>query len=268
MRRPHSQDVLRIAAVLGRRPEQVQAWFVARTLSTESLRDARGLRVVRQRAGLSRAELARAVEVSVATVAHWECGRRSLPARRWPAVTAALGLPPGGLTAAVHTARSRPAVMPLARLRRRSGLSQRQVGERLLVSPGLVSRWERGVQTPGWPHLRRLAVLWGLPLSVVAEAAGREAPVQLDRGRWPVVGVGAVVRSIRVWRGESRAQVARRIGVHPQTLRRWEDGATVPSSRSLAELDQALGLLRGTLPRESGREVTVDAGGWRSLGAL
>lgn len=250
VRRPHSHDVRRIAPVIGRDRQEVASWFAdGPLLETDGLSDARGLRVLRLRAGVSRAGVAQQVGVSVATVAHWECGRRSLPPSRWPALSAALGIAPDEFASRVRQSKYRPSVGPLAMLRRRRGLTQRQLASGLGVSVGMVSQWERGVQVPSWPAVRRLSLLLACPVATVAMAVGREAPEHLDQTHWSAASLGSVLRGVRLWRGESRSTIGARVGVHSQTMRRWESGSTSPSREQLLKLETALGLSRHILPR-------------------
>ena len=248
VRRPHSDDLRRISRVLQRPEKEIDSWFTAPALATECIRDARGLRVLRLQAGLSRAELADAVGVSVATIAHWECGRRSLPAQRWNSLSEILEVSPAQFESIVRSRRFLPPTSHLAMIRRHAGLTQQEVATRLGVSSGLVSQWEHRLQTPSWPNTRRLAMLFSCSVAVVAKAVGREAPVLLHKPSWRREGLGPILQAVRLWRGESRQVVADRIGVHSQTLRRWEAGATNVPGKQLTLLESALGLAPKSLP--------------------
>lgn len=46
-----------------------------------------------------------------------------------------------------------------------AGLRQRDLAERLDVDPMLVSKWERGVHTPGAKHFAALALALGQPIA-------------------------------------------------------------------------------------------------------
>ncbi len=63
--------------------------------------------------------------------------------------------------------------------RKRIGLSQTQLAERLGVSQSLVLSWERATFTPTVPHLRSLAQVLGVPMDWLA---GNEEQL---RERWP-----------------------------------------------------------------------------------
>ena len=126
---------------------------------TDRARPAAGTRVrsltqARVRAGLTKTELARRLLISRPTVSMWESGARAAARIYWPALSAALGLdideierlfrdlPPSRLDG-----RRLPA---LGRARRRAGVTQRDVADRLGVAPTTVSMWESaGVPVPG-----------------------------------------------------------------------------------------------------------------------
>lgn len=60
-------------------------------------------------------------------------------------------------------------------LRRRQGLSQEQLAEKLGVSRQTVSKWETGASTPDLPKLLALSVCFGVTLDELA-AGGPAAP--------------------------------------------------------------------------------------------
>ena len=55
----------------------------------------------------------------------------------------------------------------IARLRRKMGLTQTELAERLYVSNKTVSKWERGAGYPETPQLVRLADLFGVSLDTL-----------------------------------------------------------------------------------------------------
>ena len=55
----------------------------------------------------------------------------------------------------------------IARLRRKMGLTQTELAERLYVSNKTVSKWERGAGYPETPQLVRLADLFGVTLDTL-----------------------------------------------------------------------------------------------------
>lgn len=254
-RRPHLDQLPRIAEVLG-----VNAGCLLTALSGAPDRVADtvtcpGLRFLRTSAGLSRRTLAERLAVSIATVAHWECGRRRLPRERLPSIAAALAVPLGDLEGALSRPAPGPSRSPLRELRLGAGVTQAHAAAELGVTASTVSGYERGLRQVPYRHLRRLAVTYEQSIPTLARAA-RQVPVphpdDLARDR---IRPATLIRAARVWDSVTRAELGRRAGVHPETIRRWEEGTTRPTSRQLELLEPVLGLRVGSLrvPTETDR---------------
>uniref|UniRef100_UPI003F49B1A4 helix-turn-helix domain-containing protein n=1 Tax=unclassified Streptomyces TaxID=2593676 RepID=UPI003F49B1A4 len=96
------------------------------------------MREVRQRAGLSRADLAVMAEISPETVRNAETGKRVPSARVAASIARALGVEVGDLAPASGE-------ITLKQLRQYTGLTQRQTAEVIGVSAGMVSKVEAGL---------------------------------------------------------------------------------------------------------------------------
>ena len=211
IRRPHSSQLVRIAEVLTQPRSEVAGWFRdVPVLATEAARNAHGLRRLRQQTTMSRADLAAHLGVSPATVAHWECGRRAVPAARWAGLAAVLNMTERDLLSRMREPVQVRPVAPLAQLRLARQLNQRHVARCLGVTHPLVSSWERGVRVPSWPQIRRLSVVLTIPVATVAQAVGREPPQHLDQTRWTSQSLPHVLREgpavARGFEGSCRAQ--------------------------------------------------------------
>lgn len=248
VRRPHTSDIARIALLFGCPPIEVRSWFVdSPPLQTEALPHAKGLRLLRVRHDTSRAELASRLGVSASTVAHWECGRRAMPVSRLATLGQVFGLPRATLVDALL--REPVGVAPrLVQMRRCAGLTQRDVGRRLGVTNALVCAWERGRSKPSWPQMRRLSRMFGRDLREIAAALAIEVPSGLHPSEWHSGNLHRLLHDVRVWRGDTRQQIAERVGVHGQTIARWERGLSAPASAHVSRLETALGLRPGSLP--------------------
>lgn len=75
----------------------------------------------------------------------------------------------------------------LARLRKREGLSQAEVSEKLDVSRQAVTKWETGTSRPSIENLQSLSRLYNVPLEYLLDESGDELPApaapRLQRGR-------------------------------------------------------------------------------------
>lgn len=210
-----------------------------------------GLRGLREVAEVPVRRLALRLDVLPATVYNWEAGRARIPAPHLPALAESLGLGVPELTERLHlapvthTARS---VSDLRRLRRRTGLSQEVVASRIGASRHRIGAWERGDRPPIWA-VRRMAVVYGVPVARVARAAGVTAPALLDRRNWSPGDLPLVLVALRQWSGLTQLELAERCGCHKTTVRSWERGRARPANRTRARLEGLHGLPPGELMR-------------------
>lgn len=258
-RRPHPDQLLCIAQVLG-----VDVPWLLRAVSSAPERVADtvvcpGLRALREAVGMSRRSLAQQLSVSVATVAHWECGRRRLPRERLASLSRALSVPPGELERALERPPVDTPTAQLRELRVRAGVTQASAAEALGVTASTISGYERGIRSIPYRHVRRLAVVYEQPISAVAKAAGQAQvthPAELDLEKSPAA---VVIRTVRAWDSVTRAELGRRAGIHPGTIRRWEEGTSTPRPQYLSVLEQVLGLRTGSLQPPAGTPMSVTA---------
>ena len=249
IRRPHPADVQRIAAVLQCDEAEVRTWVRASPPIFHTLPSVAGFRSLRTSRGLTRADIARRLGVSPQTIAHWESGRRRMPASRVAAAATALGMEPADF---VRTVTALPAqrerrLPPLTTIRRSRGLTLSEVGRRLGVTHSSVRSWEIGRSRLSWPRVRQLADLYRVPPSTVARAAGVDEPGLLDPNRWQPGSLPTVMRGVREWRGDTQDHIGTLVGVTGQTIRRWEMGMSTPRPSQVSALEWALGLRQGVL---------------------
>lgn len=206
------------------------------------------LREARLRAGLSVAQLARAIGVSRPTVALWEQGRRRPAQTYWSALGAALELPVehvAELFAGYRPARfdSRP-LPSLATSRRSAGLTQRQLAGRLGVAATTLSMWETsGVPVPV-DAIAALARLLQTP-----EESLRATPTH---GRVPDP---RPLRQARRQAAMSQREAAAYLGVAVGSLARYESGERRPPLRVVRAMAVAYQRPLAELLRHSGREL-------------
>ncbi len=209
-----------------------------------------GLRTLRQGAGVPVRRIARRLGITTATVYNWEAGRVRIPPSHVPALASVLDTEVPALTRqliAAPVTRPRPPVPPLRRLRRRTGLSQEAVAQRVGTTRHRIGAWERGEQQPPLWAVRRLAAVYGVPVSRVARATGVVASPALDVRQWSRGDLAEVLRTLRSWSGLTQRAVAARCGSHPSSVRAWESGRTVPRARSRERLERLYGLPPGAL---------------------
>lgn len=207
-----------------------------------------GLRALRRDAGLPVRRIAAHLGVHESTVYNWEAGRVRIPDAHLPALARLLATSETRLRERLRSAPAPVAttVAPLRRLRRRTGLSQEAVAQRIGSSRHRVGAWERGEVPPLWA-VRRLAGVYGVPASRLAGLVGLAAPRLLDPASWSAGDLPDVLATLRAWSGRTQAEVAQHCGLHRTTVRAWENGRAVPSRRSREALEAAFGLAPGTM---------------------
>ena len=208
-----------------------------------------GLRSLRRRSGTSVRSVAAHLQVPDSTVYNWEAGRVRIPVRHIAPLALLLRLSEATLTRylseAPLTSPPDPAT-PLRRLRRRSGLSQDRVAQQLGTTRGRIGSWERGATPPLWA-LRDLARLYGVTLARIAVLVDAPPPEALRRSSWSAGDLPVVLRTLRAWTGLTQREVAHRCGLHVATVRGWENGRAVPTSRSRERIESVYGLQPGAL---------------------
>jgi transcriptional regulator with XRE-family HTH domain len=144
------------------------------------------LREIRLSSGTSQRALAARIGVSVPTLYECESGSAIVPAARLPNVATALGVSVEALTAAtvVHP-RTAANLAPLSRLRRRRGLTQRQVAARLGFSVKQLAALEAGRRVLTLPICHALARIYRCPFRQVAP---HRSAVATGKPGWAVTG--------------------------------------------------------------------------------
>jgi transcriptional regulator with XRE-family HTH domain len=219
-------------------------------LEVESVRG-HGLRPLRTAARLPAPRIAEAVGVPAATVYNWESGRARIPLDRLPRLARVLGLEARVLHDLLTRARPVPPTprrTELTLLRRRTGLSRAAVAAAIGASRHSLGAWERG-RRPPLSAVRRLADVYGVPVGVVARAAGVGAPPLLDRRRWRPGDLPALLRTLREWAGLTQRQVAEWCGCSTDAVRGWERGRSTPRPATRARLEALHALAPGELLR-------------------
>jgi len=203
-----------------------------------------GLRALRTQRGLTVREVSQRVDVRPSTVYNWEAGRARIPAAMFPGLADTLGT---DVTRLVDSLRNAPVVhrtapsSELRRLRRRTGLTQEVVAARIGTTRHRIGTWERGGLPPLWA-VRRLAAVYGVPVSRVARAAGVTAPPLLDPRTWSPGDLPGALLALRAWSGLTQRELAERCGWHPTSVRAWERGRGCPGPRARSQLEQLYGL--------------------------
>ncbi|WP_409329968.1 helix-turn-helix domain-containing protein [Trujillonella humicola] len=147
-----------------------------------------------------------------------------------------------------------------------SGLSRAAAARRIGVAHTTLRQWEIAGVRPQPLQMARLAEALGVPVDRLRAVAGP------DRVRTPSTSGGSSASALcraRLSAGLTATQLARKVGVGPATVSRWETGGRRPSAASRARVAAALRLCPADLDRVL-PEVPAAAGGTvlSGLGAL
>jgi transcriptional regulator with XRE-family HTH domain len=175
----------------------------------------------RLRSGLTMTELARALHISRPTLSLWEKGRRRPARSLWPRLAAVLGLELAEVAAlfADHPpARLDGRPLPsLSMVRRRSGMTQRELAGPVGVAPTTLAMWEsaRVRVAPGMAdQLARVLDTDLASLAALTRLAAAADPRPLRR--------------LRKAAGMSQREAATYLGIALGTLARYEAGERCP----------------------------------------
>ena len=113
----------------------------------------------------------------------------------------------------------------IRRRRLELGLEQRELARQLGADEMTVCNWEKGRTFPSIRFLPRIVRFLGY------------VPFRLDS-----LSVGERLRLTRMLLGLSQRELARKLGVDPSTVRRWETGKSVPARHHVASIDEVLKL--------------------------
>jgi transcriptional regulator with XRE-family HTH domain len=142
-------------------------------------------------------------------------------------------------------------------LRKKKGLSQGELAEKLTVSQSLVSQWERGAGTPSGEQIQQLESMLG---RMPGTGAGSAAVVVDDLS-------GDKIKERRINNGLSQKELAEKMGVSQPLVSQWEVGRQKPSRDQIARLQSILGGIadvEGSAPSETESAI----GAWLSKARL
>jgi transcriptional regulator with XRE-family HTH domain len=130
------------------------------------------------------------------------------------------------------------------------GLSRPAAARRLGVAHTTLRSWEVGAVCPQPLQLRLLAQAFGTDTDAVRLLAG---PDRIRTARTSGGHDAAPLCRARLAAGLTMTQLARKVGVNPATVSRWENGLRTPSPVARVRLQSALRLTPRGIRRRAGR---------------
>ena len=98
----------------------------------------------------------------------------------------------------------------LVRLRKKEGMSQADVSEKLNVSRQAVSRWEAGDSRPSTENLQALCKLYNVKLDDLLDESNEEVPIEMEMSRNVQSGNTQNLKSMVIQRSFPKWSVAER----------------------------------------------------------
>ena len=141
----------------------------------------------------------------------------------------------------------------LPAIRKRLGLTQKELAKLLQVGQLTISSWERGKSKPRAGSLAKIIALRSMGQRQVDEALGRESA--------PTAIAPQQIKDIRKGRGLSRAAFAKLVGVSASAVETWEQGKSAPGARSREALARIKDMGQGEVEGQVGRKRAPRAAG-------
>ena len=142
----------------------------------------------------------------------------------------------------------------LPAIRKKFGLTLKDLAKLLEVSPLTVSTWEQEKAKPRAKSLAKIIALRSMTQKEIDAALGREGAAATMSAQ--------EIRELRKGRGLSRAEFAKMLGVSASAVMTWEQGKSTPRGQNLEALARlqrrrrSKGKVReGKRPRGGGRET-------------
>jgi DNA-binding transcriptional regulator YiaG len=237
-----------LGALLGLPPDGVDALFADHPPARLDGAPLPSLASARRRAGLTGRALARLVAVAPTTLSMWETAGVRVPSGVAAELARVLDTDVPTLAARPSHRTAAPDPRPLRRLRRESGMSQREAAAYLRIALGTLARYEAGDRRVPVAVARRMAVVYRRTTAEVVDSCGLELPPLPPGPRWPPREVPDGIRAARTSAGLTRAALGRAVDRSGQTVRAWETGCRLPGPQTCRRLEVVLGLPPGTLP--------------------
>jgi transcriptional regulator with XRE-family HTH domain len=113
--------------------------------------------------------------------------------------------------------------------RKRYGMNQGELAEKISVSLDTVSRWETGKRMPRAEDLAKLALVLGVSVAYLMGETSKMLPNQKE--------LKDVIKERRQLFHNTIEQLAVDIGVSPETVRDWEAGIKIPTKEQLKKMN-------------------------------
>ena len=132
----------------------------------------------------------------------------------------------------------------LKMLRKKQGLTQKEVARLLGTVQGVYSKWERGVYEPNYENLSMLACIFDVSIDFLLSdyiEFSKEKYLRMQESYLIISNVFPQrLKEIRIKRGLTQTELGEKVGVKQSTFTNWEKGKREPNFEIVIKLADLL----------------------------
>lgn len=132
----------------------------------------------------------------------------------------------------------------LKMLRKKQGLTQKEVARLLGTVQGVYSKWERGVYEPNYENLSMLACIFDVSIDFLLSdyiEFSKEEYLRMQESYLIISNVFPQrLKEIRIKRGLTQTELGEKVGVKQSTFTNWEKGKREPNFEIVIKLADLL----------------------------
>ena len=135
----------------------------------------------------------------------------------------------------------------LKMLRKKQGLTQKEVADFLGTVQGVYSKWERGVYEPNYEDLSMLACIFDVSIDFLLSEyleISKESYLKLKKQKVEEKKnlFSVRLKELRLQHGFSQEELANRIGINQSSYSDWETGKCKPNYEGLEKIADFFGV--------------------------
>lgn len=129
-------------------------------------------------------------------------------------------------------------------LRKKKGLTQKEVARLLGTVQGVYSKWERGVYEPNYENLSMLACIFDVSIDFLLSdyiEFSKDKYLRMQESYLIISNVFPQrLKEIRIKRGLTQTELGEKVGVKQSTFTNWENGKREPNFEIVIKLADLL----------------------------
>lgn len=117
-------------------------------------------------------------------------------------------------------------------LRKKQGISQKELARQVNVAQNTISRWESGERVVDADSLKKLAEFFGVSSDYLLEINSTQ--ILIENGAFDYAGdPPARLKKLRIQKNMSQKELANELGIKQNTISQWESGKRIMSAEML-----------------------------------